>query len=351
VTGVDDGADRPRWRKVLQTALSIGLVVGIFVGVLPRIADYGDVWATMRAMNWFEAGTLLIVGLVNLAAYWPVLMTVLPGLTLTQAALSNQASTAVANTLPAGGALGVGVTYAMFSSWGFSWAEIMRSVVVSGVWNTVVKLGLPVVALALLLVTADVSGAVVAASLAGVVALALTLVAFGFVLRSNPLAERLATTTERVVSRVRGWVGRPPVTGWGAAAVRFRTATVGLLAGRWKRLTVATLISHLSLYLVLLLALRQIGVSGDQISWVEVLAAFAVVRLVSALPVTPGGLGVVELGYAAVLGLGVDEATRAQIVAAVLLFRFVTYFLPIPLGAGSYLAWRGSARWGSRANG
>ena len=68
-------------------------------------------------------------------------------------------------------------------------------------------------------------------------------------------------------------------------------------------------------------------------------------RLISALPITPGGLGVVELGYAATLGIGLDEPARAGIVAAVLVFRFITYFLPIPLGTASYVFWRRNRRW------
>ena len=36
----------------------------------------------------------------------------------------------------------------------------------------------------------------------------------------------------------------------------------------------------------------------------EVVASFAFVRLISAIPITPGGLGVVELGLTAALASG-----------------------------------------------
>lgn len=58
-------------------------------------------------------------------------------------------------------------------------------------------------------------------------------------------------------------------------------------------LTLATLVSHLSLFLVLLLALRHIGVSNREVSWAEALAVFAFARLVTAIPITPGGIGIV----------------------------------------------------------
>jgi putative heme transporter len=74
------------------------------------------------------------------------------------------------------------------------------------------------------------------------------------------------------------------------------------------------------------------------VSWAEALAAFAFVRLISALPITPGGLGVVELGLtAALISAGGDEA---QVAAAVLVYRALTYLPPIPIGAVLYLKWR-----------
>ena len=75
------------------------------------------------------------------------------------------------------------------------------------------------------------------------------------------------------------------------------------------------------------------------------LAAFSFVRLISAVPITPGGVGVVELGYAAVMTIGLDDITSAQVVAAILVFRAVTYLLPIPLGLISYVIWRVNTSW------
>lgn len=312
---------------------------------MPRIAAYSDVWVTIRDMSGVETAILLLIGLVNLAAYWPVQTAVLPGLTIAQAAVSNQASTAVANAVPAGGAIGVGVTYAMYSSWGFSGANVTRSILVSGIWNTFTKLGLPVAALGLLAITEEVGSSLVAGSLIGIGVLAASIAIFAVGLRSSRLAERMGDLAGRAVSWSRGLVGFPPVTTWGAATSTFRTNTIDLLTARWKRLTVATLVSHLSLYLVLLTALRFAGISEMEVSWSRVLAAFAFVRLISALPITPGGLGVVELGYAATLGIGLDEPARAGVVAAVLVFRFITYFLPIPIGTASYVFWRRNRRW------
>ena len=337
-------AARP-WKRIAQGLFSLAVVAAIFLGVMPRIANYSDVWSTIGDMTWMEITTLLAVGLWNLVTYWFVLVAALPSLTYPQAAVSNQASTAVSNTVPGGGALGVGVTYAMYDSWGISGEDTARSVVVSGVWNNFIKLGLPVVALALLAVTGDVSGTLVVASMVGVAVLVGAIVLFGLTLRSDALAARVGSALGRAASVLLKLIRKPAIEGLGVAAVRFRGRTYEFLHRRWKRLTLTSMVSHLSLYAVLLLALRHVGVSEDEVSWISVLAAFAFVRLISALPITPGGLGVVELGYAAALSIGMDDATKAQIVAAVLVFRFITYFLPIPLGTLSYLYWRRNRSW------
>ena len=105
----------------------------------------------------------------------------------------------------------------------------------------------------------------------------------------------------------------------------------------------ATVVSHLSLFFVLLLALRHMDVTSQQVGWAEALGAFALIRLVTALPVTPGGLGLVELGLTAALVLA--GGREPAVVAAVLVYRFLTLLVQVPLGAISYLVWqRGAGR-------
>ncbi|MDH3680641.1 MAG: lysylphosphatidylglycerol synthase domain-containing protein [Acidimicrobiia bacterium] len=332
-----------RLRALLRIAVTVIIVVGIFVGVLPRIASYSDVWATIADMTWLEVTSLLVIAGWNVVTYWFVMIAALPGLRFGQAAVVNQASTAISNTLPAGGAVGVGVTYAMYSSWDFTPGAIARSVVVSGVWNNFMKLGFPVATLGLLAIEGDVSVALVLAALFGVAVLVASVVVFALLLRSDALARAIGDRAQRLVSRVRRWFGRAPVTSWGESASRFRTDTIDLVGDRWRFLTVSSFVSHLSLAIVLLTALRHVGIDQDTVSWIAVLASFAFVRLISALPITPGGVGVVELGYVAALTIGLDELHRASVVAAVLVFRFLTYFLPIPVGLVAYLYWRANS--------
>ena len=48
---VDQPKQKPKtalWKRILQAVISIAIVVGIFAGVMPLIADYGDVFDTMH---------------------------------------------------------------------------------------------------------------------------------------------------------------------------------------------------------------------------------------------------------------------------------------------------------------
>jgi uncharacterized protein (TIRG00374 family) len=70
---------------------------------------------------------------------------------------------------------------------------------------------------------------------------------------------------------------------------------------------------------------------------------FAVSRLASAIPLMPGGVGVVEAVQIA--GLVLAGGNHAQVVAAVLVFRLLTYGVQIPLGAFTYLIWQRRKSW------
>ncbi|MGD9701022.1 MAG: YbhN family protein [Acidimicrobiia bacterium] len=341
--------DRPhrRWwhSRWLQGALSLAVVALIFGFLFPQVADYGEAWRTIRAMTWLEGATLGLVAAWNLISYWPLLTAAQPGLRVREAAVASLASTAISNTLPGGAALGVGTTLTMQRSWGIPVADTALAAVVGGIWNNFVKLGLPIVALTLLAVTGEAGVGLAAAATIGLAVLVGAIIVFAVLLRSADTAARVGASAGAVVSAGRRVLRRGPVTGWDERARRFRQDIVGLLTRRWLRITVTTVVSHVSLYLVLLIALRHVGVSGEEVSSVRVLAAFAFVRLLSAVPLTPGGLGVVELGLTAALGSGLPDGTKNQVAAAVLLYRGLTWFAPIPLGIGCWVFWRANTSW------
>jgi uncharacterized protein (TIRG00374 family) len=324
----------PGW---LRSVASVAVVAAI-LWAARSLVDWSQVWAAITDMSWLELVTLGIAAAWNIATYLFVMMAAMPGLTYRDAFIVGQSSTAVAATLPAGSALGVGMTYSMYSSLGHSGAEIGLAAVLTGIWNNFVKLGLPVVALAILAVMGDSTNTELVAAATGVATLLIAVIIFALVLRSDHLAARMGGRLQRLARPFLRALRRDEGGPWAEAFVRFRHQTIDLLRDRWLVLTVATVVSHLSLYVVLLLALRHMDVSDAMVGWAQVLSIFALTRLITALPVTPGGLGVVELALTA--GLVVAGGPRAPVVAAVLVFRVLTLFVQVPIGAGCYLWWR-----------
>jgi uncharacterized protein (TIRG00374 family) len=254
-----------------------------------------------------------------------------------------QSTTAVSNAIPGGGAIAVGLTYTMMSSWGFSRSRTTLSVVVTGIWNTFIKLGMPILALALLALQGQAGAGRTAAALLGLAGLVAAVVVFALVLRSQPFAARAGIACGRLASKLLAVFKRAPVHGWDLAVVKWRSRVIGLVRHRWLALSVSTVVSHVSLFVVLLVALRATGVPSADVGWAEALAVFAFARLVTAIPLTPGGVGVVEL--ALIAGLTQAGGADANIVAAVLLFRLLTYVLPIIIGALTYVYWRKNTSW------
>jgi uncharacterized protein (TIRG00374 family) len=318
------------------------VVVLIFFYFLPRIVDYDEVWAAITNMTWFEVTTLAVFAVWNQATYVFVEIAARPGLRFSQGVKITQTSTVVSNTLPAGAALGAGLQTAMYVSYGYKPADVAISMALTGLWNTFVKLAMPIVALAALAFTGNSSDGLAAAAIIGLAVLMLALAILIVALRSEAGATTLGRRLGPLLDRVLGWFRQTPGADWAATFGSFRRRTVSLLGRRWLPLTAATLVSHITLYLVLLLTLRHVGISNAEVGWEEALAAFAFIRLLSALPITPGGLGVVELGLTAALTAA--GGNEAEVVAAVLVYRALTFVLPIPMGALAYFMWRGERR-------
>jgi hypothetical protein len=106
---------RSRTRLLVQGVLSLVLVVAIFY-FLRKKFDPAQMWAAISAMTSLELATLGLLAVWNLCTYAFVWMAVTPGLGFWRAMVMTQATTAVANTVPAGSAIGIGMTYGMLGS-------------------------------------------------------------------------------------------------------------------------------------------------------------------------------------------------------------------------------------------
>lgn len=320
--------------RALRAAVGVAVAVAAFAWALPAFASYREVWGHLAGVKAGAVIALLVAGMANILSPSANQCAALPGLRFRDAVAADWTTSAITNTIPGGSALAIATTWRMYRSYGIAGRDTARCVVVTGVWDMIVKLSTPLIAVAWLSAERPVDAGLLQAALVGALLFAV-LVGLGLVLLAgSAAAERLG----RFLDRVR-WLG----SRWPERLHELRVDTAWLLRTRWRSLTVWTVAGHANLYLLLVVCLRAVGVTSAELSLAAVLAAFAFGRLVTALPLSPGGLGVMEVGLTGALA-AVGHAEAGSVVAAVLLFRFLTFALPIPLGAVCWLAWTARAK-------
>jgi putative heme transporter len=332
--------DVPRWlsKRVLLGLGGAVLIVATFAYFLPTIADYRDVWQVVKGMSWEWGVALVAVTAVNILTFAPPWLVLLPGLRFWAALMMTQASTALSIVVPGGAAVGIATAYGMLRRSGFEPSAVARSVTLVSLWNQLANLAYPILALFLLTMTGEETALLATAAFVGVAILGVAVGALVLVLYSNRMATEIGALAARGASAVKGRFHRGPVNWGGRSFERFRRDAVHVLARRWHLLTLATFAGSLTVFAVLLVSLRALDVPSAEVSAVEAFAAWSLARLVGTIPITPGGIGIVELSLtAALIGFG---GNNAGVVAAVLVYRFLTIVPTLVLGTVTAAVWR-----------
>jgi uncharacterized protein (TIRG00374 family) len=331
-------AARRRRVRVIQVSFAIVLMVATFAVFLPSIADYGSVWDAVRSMSTWQVVLLAAVAIWNLLTFGPNWMVALPGLKFWQSFEVTMASTAVANVVPAGSAVSFGISWTMLREWGFERRAVALALILNGIWNNLINVGYPLVAVGLLTISGDENAVLTRASLVGAAFFVVGVIVLAAILHSAKQAVRFGRFWDRSATVVLRLLRKGPVRGSGLALVRFREDSLELLRRRWAALSATIVVGTLSVFLVLVAALRVTGVGSSAVTVVEAFTAWSLVRLLTAIPVTPGGIGITELVLVGTLTqFGGDEP---KVVAAVLLFRALTLLPPVFIGAVVAFTWR-----------
>jgi putative heme transporter len=336
---IDQGGERtpPRWHKVLWGGLSLVLLVVILVGVVPKFASYSGAWSATTHLNaWWWVAITLVALLNQISGVWPY-QAALPGLRFSDGFLQIETCAAISNAVPAGGAVAIGMTYKMFSSFGFPAVDISTAVITTGIWNFAAKLGLPVVAVALLAVTTHPTARILDAAFAGVGAIAVGAVVVWLVFRFGASARWLGRMADRAVNRVLRILRKPPSDRIERSLSEFKSQTARIVQRRGWPLTWTTLANQFVGFALLLIIVRAVGISAGEVTYVAVFTSFAVARLAGAIPITPGGLGTLDAAFISVMTAFGASSSRA--LAADLIWRLTVYFLPIIPGIATYVLW------------
>jgi uncharacterized membrane protein YbhN (UPF0104 family) len=336
-SAVETPAAKPK-RKLTPGRAALGgvgiaIIVATFAFFLPKIADYRDVWDVVKDISWPWILALLGATALNLCTFAPPWMVALPGLRFWPALMMTQASTALSIVAPGGAAVGIAGQFGILKVWGFGTKPIARAVTLVSLWNQLANLAYPIVAVFALAVTGAQTAFLATAAFIGAGIFGVAVTALVLVLYSDRLAEDIGDAAARLASWVKTKFHRQPVPWNGASFERFRRDAVELLKRRWHALTLATFAGSFTVFLVLVVSLRALQVPADQVTIVEAFAAWSLARLLGSIPITPGGIGVVELSLTGTLvGFG---GNNAGVVAAVLVYRFLTMVPTLCLGLAS----------------
>ncbi|GAB4008356.1 hypothetical protein GCM10028772_22420 [Nocardioides ultimimeridianus] len=285
------------------------LLAGVLVAAgLPQVVSvsWHGVLPVLEGLHLSELLGLVGLWALGLYVHSFVLTAAAPNLTHRRALTLNVTGSAVANVVPLGGAAGVELNRRMMRAWGIDTRGFAGYTFVTNLWDVGIKLILPVVAVGALARAGEhVAAPLKLAALgAGVGFVALVGVVTALLLSSRGPMEEIRRQSRQLVAN--GWL-------------RMSVGMVGYVALQ-------------ALLLGWCLHLTGAGNSGT-----EILAGFALERLITILPITPGGVGVADLGLVSVLlALGGDPV---GVTAGAVLYRVFVFLVEIPVGGGALGLW------------
>lgn len=322
-------------RDVLQSVLGLVAVVLVISFGLPHLLETS--WAEIGAqLSRVRPGTALAMGLLLLAGlfcYTWVVIGSLPGVGHVQALKINASAATIANLVPLGAAIGVAVSWMMLRSWGFSKSAVSSSFLVTALWNLLARVTLPVIG-CLVVVAGTVAApqvVVTGAFLAGALGTAIVVVGATMI-----FSDRVAAWVGRVLHAALSPFSRRVREGRGVDHVVTdqRARIEQVVRTGWWRMTLGMVGQFVFLFGLYWLAARVVGLD---LPVPELICAYAFRQFLTVMAVTPGGLGVTEVGTAGILVLFGGAPGAAS--ATALLYAIYAHLLVVPFGLTTLAAW------------
>lgn len=345
MTSTDDPQEDEEKRGGSRTARQVrraGLLLVTFLIlnhlVLPQLAGARNALHTLSDVN---PGLLLValaLELGALAAYAQFTRAALPPqphLDPSKPRLSTilriqLATKAVTNLIPGGTAAGSAVGYRLLVGAGVAGSDAAFALATVGLASAVVLNVLLWLALVVSIPRGGFQPAYLTAAIVGVILLTLFAALVVLLMKGRRSADRAvraitrrlpfvhpdkaSDVLHRIADHLHALAERPDVVRGG----------VGWAMGNW-------LLDAASLWVFL-------AAFGSTVPIDSLLVSFCLASVLAVIPLTPGGLGVVEAVLTSTLvGFGVPAATAA---VGVVTYRLAAFWLPIPLGALSYASLR-----------
>jgi uncharacterized membrane protein YbhN (UPF0104 family) len=317
----------------LRTGLVLLVLFVVFGIILPRFVDYEDVFEALAALTLPQILLMTVLGIVAWFACGQLFTALISGLSPVRGTTAYLILSGMGASLPFG-PWNMGVVWVVIRGWGFSVETATSGIALYGIINTLGRFAMPLVALAFLAITGELTGFAGPAFVISVISGAIFVVATGAmiaVVRSDRAADWLGRTLGRIVTSFLQRLKRPERPDVDGSIHHFRDGLGKVVRGRGLLALIVTIVAQIPWMVAFTVALRVTGVPADVVSTGEVIAVFALVSVITIIPIAPGGAGVPELLYIALLSAIAGPSYEAAITAGVFLFRLYVWFLPIPL--------------------
>ncbi len=319
-------------RYARSAALLLVAGVSLYL-VLPSVLSVLGSWRSLAHADWRLVAAGLLCEAGSLACLWQLGRITLRVRSWPLVAEAQLAGNAVARLAPGGGATGGALSVAMLARAGVDAGDAAAAEAAQAGLQLGTTLALPLLSLPAIAAGAPIDRSLMTAAWLGVVMLLVLLAAGAAAFAFDRPLELTGRVVQGLLNRT---VRRQrPVTGLPRALLRERDVIRHTLGARRRAALLAAAGSTILDYLCLLAALEAVGADPRPSL---VLVAYAAGKVLALIPVTPGGLGFVEAGLVGMLTLAGVPAGFA--VTATLLYRLITYWLPIPAGAVAYLVFR-----------
>jgi uncharacterized protein (TIRG00374 family) len=322
------------WKTIVKRAIVLAAAGLAIYLVLPSLTEVLASWPRLSGLNpaWFTVA--VAAELVSFTCNFGLQRLALRTRGWFAVVTAGLSGNAVTNSLPGGDAAGAAVQFSMLSTAGFDTDTAVGGLTAFSLLGIGGLLALPVLALPAMLAGAPVSAGLAHTAILGIAGFVLFAIFGAVILHTDwPLAAagRAAQGTWNLVTRGH----RPPVTGLDQRLLTQRDAIKTVLGKKWWQALLLTTGRLGSDFGCLLATLRATG-SDPRPSLV--LLAYAAANILELLPLTPGGLGIVEASLSSLLILAGVHAGNA--VLAVLAYRIASYWLPLLAGLPAYLLFR-----------
>ena len=315
---------------IIKRVVILGITaVGLYV-VWPSLAQVFSAGPELATVNPLWGIPIVAAEALSFMCIWGLLRLALDTKAWFAVATAQLAGNAVSRIVPGGAAAGGAMQFDMLRQAGVATTRAATSVTAVSLISTATLLGLPVISIVVILVTgAPVERNLFRIGSMAVIACCFALAGGAVLLFADRPLEWLGGLVQRTRNRL--LKRREPMTGLPARLVEERDLVRRELGVGWWKALLYSAGNWLLDLTALLLALAAVGAEPRAS---VVLLAYVVAAFLGMIPITPGGLGFVELGLVGTLGLAGIGAEQA--VLATLVYRLASYWLPIPTGAVAY---------------